>query len=220
MTPPGNRDPPSPDRNRLRPSPLYSRGEADGRSTSTAVPTDDDSGSDAPAAANSDSCRRPRAFSARRPAARCPSDLSTSAGEGVRLRRLCGSYREPDSEPPAAPAVLPAAVARHVTTRHQLWHDTARQRAMPAAEHVADVHGAERAEGSACGVEDAGVGAGPFFEGRGRDAVADRQPCSPSEPVCWMFWIDQGRTMAGRRVPWQRAFRLPSTRPSSPLRRA
>lgn len=53
---------------------------------------------------------------------------------------------EAAAEPPAPAGLLPAAVVEQVTALHQLWRDTAGQRAKLAAEHAADLHGrAERA---------------------------------------------------------------------------
>lgn len=51
---------------------------------------------------------------------------------------------EAGAEPPAPTAVLPAAVIEQAAAVHQLWQETARQRAKLANEHVADVR--ERAE--------------------------------------------------------------------------
>lgn len=54
---------------------------------------------------------------------------------------------EARADPPQAPDILPAAVAERQAARHQLWCDTARQRADVAAAETEDLHG--RAEHAA-----------------------------------------------------------------------
>lgn len=50
------------------------------------------------------------------------------------------SEQEAAADPPAIPDVLPAQVAEHIQDRHQLWRDTARQRADLASTQVKDFH--------------------------------------------------------------------------------
>jgi len=65
--------------------------------------------------------------------------------------------KEAGADPPPMPDVLPAVVAEQWTARHQLWRDTARQRADLAAADVQDLQG--RAEHAARAYAGAGLAA-------------------------------------------------------------
>lgn len=52
---------------------------------------------------------------------------------------LRAAEKEAGAEPPKPIAGLPAAAAEQIAARHQLWQDTARQRAQLAADHAADL---------------------------------------------------------------------------------